>query len=103
MASGQSASKNGVPPAVGVVIAVLLVLFISWVGYASLAPHAPQEVKREAASPQLAENDAWLKQKATECQGDFDKLSPEDQKKAQEITRNMAPMALKGAYEVSKH
>jgi len=103
MASGRSASKNGVPPAVIVVIVVLFVLFISWLGYANLAPNAPQEGRREAASPQMAENDAWIKQKAVECQGDFNKLSAEDQKKAQEITRNMAPMALKGAYQVSKH
>ena len=103
MTSSRSASKNGVPPAVIVVVAVLLVLFIGWLGYANLAPHTPPEEKHGFATPELAENDAWIKQKAVECQGDFNKLSAEDQKKAQEITRNMAPMALKGAYQVSKH
>ncbi len=37
----------------------------------------------------------WIEQKAVETNGDFTKLSPEDQQKLQRATRNQGPMYLK--------
>ena len=40
----------------------------------------------------------WLTQKAKECQGDFQKLSPEDQKLANEYTEGRGSMTMAMAW-----
>ena len=87
--AAKPAPARGVPPAVMALCVVVLVAFISWVGYANLAPHA-QPLQKTT----VTETDRWIAQKAHESGGDANKLAPEDQQKLNTLTRGMGSAAL---------
>jgi hypothetical protein len=71
-----------------VVVGVILVGLIACINL------RPRGAPQFAVSATQQANNNWLTQKARECGGDFGKLSPADQQKAQELTQG------KGAFVI---
>ena len=84
-----------VPIVVGVF--VVLLIFLGLLGYHYFGPHT-EHLTPHAAGP----DESWMKQKAMETQGDFGKLSPEDQREAFRHGGGEAPQTLKMMYQTQK-
>ena len=95
--TGRSAKKTdrgrSVHPAVIAVAVVVLLTLVGWLAYANLlAPpkSAPMDATGQA-------NHDYIKRLAKQSMGDISKLSPDDVKKLQEMTKGYGAMALKAA------
>jgi hypothetical protein len=89
--SSQKEKSAGVPPALVVVLVVVLLAFVGWLAYANLAAPpkpAPMDAKGQA-------NHDFIKRLAKQSGGDMSKLSQEDVQKLQEMTKGYGAMALK--------
>ena len=79
--SGKAApQKQQVHPAVIVLAVVVLLAFVFW------RAHAAFTIPQGKLPPPPTQDINFLMQKARECQGDFNKLSPADQEKVQKIS-----------------
>ena len=83
--------QRAISPGLLAVVGALLVAGLGWYGYSQMALPAP-------AKAELPER-GWLEQKAKECQGDFNRLSPEDQAKVSKLTNNYGAIAMSKAYQ----
>ena len=91
MAGKSDGSASRISPGVVAAAVIILVLFVVWIGYRSLAPPAPEKVPDNVDSP-IAN---WVRTKAHESGGDLSKLSPEDQQKLQSVTQGKGEAYLK--------
>ncbi len=89
----QAKARNGISPVAIIAAVVVLLILVSWMGYANFGAHA--EPYKPASTPENEANNAWITQKAKESGGDINKLSPEDREKLQRLTRGFGAMALK--------
>jgi hypothetical protein len=70
-----------------VIVAVIaLIAFVAWRGWVAFAP-----ISGHPLPPAPTQDINYVEQKAVECQGDFSKLSADDQAKVQQITHNYGP------------
>ncbi len=93
----KTTAKSGVPIPILVLSIVALFALIGGLYYMNFVPHRPQEVHN--MSPEMTLLNDWIKKKAFECKGDFNKLSPEDQQYLQQNTRGMGQMILQNFYK----
>lgn len=95
MSVGAQKTGERKNPPIGAIIAlvVLLVVFLAWYAEKSFNPmygavHAPQ-------SGLQASDEAYIRQEAQASQGDFNKLSPADQQKVNQILHGWGAVGLK--------
>lgn len=88
-----SAPKQNVSPTVIILAVLALVLFIAWRAWVTFAP--PHMGK---LPPPPTQDIEFINQKAREAQGDFSRLSPEDQMRVQRITQGFGPAAIASAW-----
>ncbi len=91
--SKPSAPKQNVSPVVAILIVLALVLFVAWRAWVTFAP--PRMGK---LPPPPTQDIEFINQKAREVQGDFSRLSPEDQMRVQRITQGFGPAAIASAW-----
>jgi hypothetical protein len=84
-------TKAGAPAVI--IAVVVLVAFLSWWGYRNLNDG---DRPKTAHSAQI---DEMLTAEAQKCQGDFSKLSPEDQKKVNDVTGGWGGVAIAKMYK----
>lgn len=89
----KATEKRHVPPIVVVIAVVALLLFVGWRAWVAFAP--PRVGKLPPPPTQEIE---FINQKAREVQGDFSRLSPEDQVKIQQMTHGFGPAAIASAW-----
>jgi hypothetical protein len=87
--SKKSAADKRISPAAIVVAVVVLIVFVSWRAWVAFAP-----VAEGPLPPAPTQDINYLKQKAIDCQGDFNKLSAEDQAKVAQISHGFGPAAM---------
>ncbi len=85
----QAVSKTQVSPKFVVVAVVVLVAFVAWVGIRAFSGPTAGPLP----PPPTAEINL-INQMARQCQGDFTKLSPEDQAKVQQITHGFGAASM---------
>ncbi len=91
--SSKPASGQKVSPVVVVLAAVALLAFLAWRAWVAFAPpHA------WPLPPPPTQDINFINQKAQEAQGDFNKLSPEDQAKVQKISHGFGPASIASAW-----
>lgn len=91
--ASKPASGQKVSPVVIAIAVVLLLAFVSWRGYVALS--GPQA---GPLPPPPTKDINFISQKARESQGDFNKLSADDQAKVQQITHGWGLSAIAGAW-----
>lgn len=91
--STNPTTKRSVPPGVIAIAVVLLVLFVGWRAYEAFAP-----IRSGPLPPPPTKDIEFIKQKAQEAQGDFAKLSPEDQQKVQQAAHGFGQAAIASAW-----
>ncbi len=87
--TAKQSQGSGASPVVIAIAVVVLVVFIAWRGWVAL--RGP--VAGPLPPPPTADIN-FVKQKSIEVQGNFDKLSPEDQDKVQKITHGWGKSAI---------
>lgn len=95
--SSKNVSGQKVPPAVIAIAVIALVLFVAWRGWVALSgpPTGPL--------PPYPTNDInFVASKAKETQGDFSKLSADDQAKIQKITHGWGQSAIASSWRKQK-
>ncbi len=90
--SGFNSSVSKIPVPIAAAVAVLLVVFVSWWGYHTLAPPAPEKPPAGTPDNELVR---FLKQKAKECQGNFSQLSQKDQQEVNSKSRGMGQVVMR--------
>src|SRR5207302_23463 len=93
----KQAASQGVHPIAVAIAVVALVAFVGWLGLRTFG--GPPT--RPLPPPPTADIN-FVKQKAHEVQGDFKKLSPEDQKKVQQITHGWGVSAIASDWRKEK-
>jgi hypothetical protein len=88
--------RQQVSPLVVALVAALLIAFIVWCGWSAFA--GPPTGK---LPPPPTEEINFLHQKATESQGDFTRLTPDDQTKIQKITHGFGIAAIASEWRKS--
>jgi len=91
--AAPSTPKQSVSPVVVVLAVLALVLFVAWRAWVAFAP--PRMGK---LPPPPTQDIQFINQKAREVQGDFSRLSPEDQMRVQQITQGFGPAAIASAW-----
>lgn len=91
--TGKPAARQKVSPVVIAIAVVLLAGFVAWRGWAAFA--GPQA---GPLPPPPTQDINYISQMARATQGDFNKLSPDDQAKVQKITHGWGQSALVGAW-----
>lgn len=81
-----------------IAIVIGMIVLIGVIGFVSYKNMPHREVITIADTPNMK----FLKQKAAECQGDFNKLTPADQQKVREISKGYAAFDMKRYYSASK-
>jgi hypothetical protein len=82
-------NRQAVSPGVTAAAILALLAFIGFLAYANFRPStAALKVPKSATT-------RWIEQKAAETNGDYAKLSPEDQQKLQQLSRGRGEMMLK--------
>jgi hypothetical protein len=89
---GLKEEKRPVPLIAVVLAAITLLALIGWLAYINFAP-------RTSAKPKTA-NDEWVLTKARETKGEFQRLTPEDQRRLQSIAGRNAPIMLYQTYQM---
>jgi hypothetical protein len=93
----KSAGSKGVTPAIMGVAVVVVVALVGWLAYTNLfSGPKPPPMNNTATEQQTTDTMASL---AKKCQGDFSKLSPEDQATAKKMAGGMAAMAIAKLYQ----
>ena len=87
--TNKSVAGKRISPAAVVVAVILLIAFVSWRAWVAFAPVAAGPLP-----PAPTQDINYLKQKAIECQGDFNKLSADDQAKVTQISHGFGPAAM---------
>jgi hypothetical protein len=75
-----------------VVAAVVLVLFLGWLAYANFSGPKLHPIQ----PTQKTEADLYIEQLRKKSGGDWNKLTPEEQARVNQITRGFGPMAIRG-------
>lgn len=89
----KPARGKSVHPALIAVAVVVLLSLVGWLAYANLlAPPKPAPMDAQGQA-----NHDYIKGLARQSMGDMSKLSPDDAKKLQEMTKGYGAMALKAA------
>jgi hypothetical protein len=91
---GPKGNANASPVAIAALVIALLA-FIAWLAYVNLfkPPGPPPWSAQDRA------NNATMIELAKKCQGDFGKLSPEDQAKARKMAGGYAGLAISKLYK----
>lgn len=89
----QPTAKQNVSPIIVVIAFLALALFVAWRAWVTFAP--PRMGK---LPPPPTRDIEYINQKAREVQGDFSKLSPEDQMRVQRITQGFGPAAIASSW-----
>ncbi|HZP83761.1 MAG TPA: hypothetical protein VFB21_19120 [Chthonomonadaceae bacterium] len=91
--AAPSSDSQAVPPRVILAAALALVVFLGWMAYRTFGPFTPPKTFT------VQDQKAWVAKLARETQGDFDKLSPADQTKLNNISFGNGATYLKKTYE----
>jgi hypothetical protein len=95
----KSAGGKGVSPAIIGVAGVVVVGLVGWLAYVNLfAPPGPPPMNTTPVEQQTTNT---MQSLAKKCQGDFSKLSPEDQAAANKIAGGYAALAISKLYQSS--
>jgi len=86
-------ARQQVSPMVVVLLMIALIAFVTWRAWSAFA--GPRAGK---LPPPPTQDINFIQQKAKECQGDFTRLSPEDQKKVQKITMGFGQALMASTY-----
>src|SRR5689334_9759162 len=89
----ESGGRQQVSPVVVALLALALIAFVVWRAWSAFA--GPPTGK---LPPPPTQDINFLQQKAKDCQGDFNKLSPEDQAKVQKISMGFGQAAMASTY-----
>lgn len=92
--SRRTSGKTAVSLPVLIAAIVVFVLFLGGLGWYFLVPATDGAPARALTSEEQANVD-WVKQKAKESGGDFDKLSQEDKRRLLSIKGPMGPFELR--------
>jgi hypothetical protein len=98
MVAGSSSNvddRAGVKPGVLVAAVAFLILLLGILAWRYFGPGKEAGRTGTHTAQQQADQD-WLKQKARESGGDFNRLSPEDQRRLTTLYGNMGPSVLRG-------
>ena len=91
--TAETGARQQVSPVVVALLAIVLIAFIVWRAWSAFA--GPPTGK---LPPPPTQDINFIQQKAKECQGDFTKLSPEDQAKVQKITMGFGQASMASTY-----
>jgi hypothetical protein len=94
--SATDAAETGarpVSPAALIAAAVVLIAFIAFLAYRTLGPFTPPETFS------VQDQKTWVNEAAKKSQGDFSRLSPEEQKKLNDISLGNGATYLRRTYE----
>jgi hypothetical protein len=89
LSANKNTRRKQVSPVAAAIAGVALIAFVIWRGWVAFAP-----IPTGPLPPAPTQDINFLKQKAQECQGDFNKLSLEDQTKVQQIAHGYGPAAM---------
>ncbi len=84
------------PPVATIIAIVAVVAFVAWRAWVAFTP---QIVMHPPAQAQQQRDVDFVAQKAREVQGDFTKLSPDDQTKVQQVTHGFGPAAIASTWK----
>jgi len=93
--SDTGVGRAGVKSGVLIAAAIVLLLFLGGLTWRYFGPGAAAGNAHRLTAQQRADQD-WLKQKARESGGDFNKLSTEDQSRLTSLYGKMAAYVLRG-------
>lgn len=88
-----SAGSQKVTPVIGIFLTLVLIAFVAWRGWVAFAP-----IQAGPLPPEPTAEINFIAQKAKDCQGDFTKLSADDQAKVNQISRGFGPANIAAAW-----
>jgi hypothetical protein len=95
-AQNDSGEKKQAPLWAMIAAGVALLGLMGWWGYKNFGPQDPPLTSENVATQNM------LDELAKKCQGDFSKLTPEEQEKAKKVAGPFAGLAIASTYQKFK-